>query len=706
MLKDDELSDVLAAELDAAITVAQAADDGRLALAWQYYDGELPENDDPNEDPHRAAVSLDVADMVEAVYSQMVPAFEDVGGIEFEAMGGDDEPAAARETAIVRAMLMEGRCGEGGFVALTEAIKNALMCRKGTLALWIDRTETHTPEEWEHVPELAVGELISPTMEGQRVEKLTIDREQGDDAADAKTPTGEEAPGATYKVSFTRVDVDKRLAMGAIAPENFVTSSLEERDPNKLRFCADRVVTTRAALVAQGFDESKVKGLKRHNPDSYTLARRRADDASAGAETSAQAATEWVEVWRCYVLLADTKDGASAQRHRVWFSRDSSVIVKKPEKVGQVCYAVGNVMLYPHRMDGVSLFDRIGEVQELKSAGLRNWVENLHKVNRPRLALDESLANLADAKDATQDIIRVKGPNALMPVPSIDAGPSVAAFLQYMDQARSERGGASLDMQASAMQIASNQTAQGIERQYSTKEQLAAVMARTFAETALRQAFLIAHYLLRTGWGGPIQSKVAGEWVDEDPSKWRYRRGVVVHVGQSQSQRQRQQQALGQVLQQQLALQGSGSILVDDARVFNAASDWIGAQQLRSPDRYLIDPASQTGQQAAQARQQQQQAGQQAQGDQMRAAMMLEKYKTDVSALTDLIGHLIKAAIEEAKLTLSPDPIDVIQAQAESAAKAASEGAGEVGQVVTQQLGQQQQRPGNGAAGPAGPGAG
>ena len=94
-------------------------------------------------------------------------------------------------------------------------------------------------------------------------------------------------------------------------------------------------------------------------------------------------------------------------------------------------------------------------------------------------------------------------------------------------------------MQASATtQIASNQTAQGIERQYSVKEQLAAMMARTLGETGLRSAFQIAHYLLRTQWGGPLSGQGGGrsgwKWTRR---QWKARFGVRIRIGQSDSQR-------------------------------------------------------------------------------------------------------------------------------------------------------------------------
>lgn len=680
MLSDERVAEICGQELEAAVSLLTASDNGRMQTAIDYAEGLLPANDDPSGDENREAVSLDVADMVEAVYAQMAPALEDAGGIQFDAYAADDEPAAQKETAIVRAMLLEGYSAEGGFVSLSECIKDCLLLRTGVLSLYIDRTETREPEQWEAVPELALGELIAPKEEGQRIESLSIepDEEAAEEWRQQRTTAGEvaaqDAP-TFYRVSFDRVSIDKRLCVGAVPREGFVSSSLAERDPNRVRFCADRIVTTRARLVAEGFKPEKVKQCPKHDPTSYELHLRR-DSSSGDAGTSlanaAQEATETVEVWRCYVLLADSDTASEAKRHRVYYNREAKVILAKPEVVGRVCYGIGNTMLYPHRLDGVSLFDRIGEVQHIKTRALRDWLENSRKVNRPRLGVDEALANIGDAKDATADVIRIKGPNAIIPVPTIDAGPSLAALMQFMDQARSERGGASLDMQTAPSQIAGNQTAHGIERQYSVKEQLAAMMARTFGETALRSAFAIAHYLLRTQWRGTLTVKVGNEWVQVDPSEWRPRNGVRVRIGQSESQRAKRSLALQQVMAMQVQAMGQGldGILTDATKLYNAASDLITSSMLPGPERYLIDPSSQQAQQAAKGKQQQQQAAMQAQGDGMRAALMLDKYKADVSAWQKLIDTYVRAAIEEAKLTMTPEPLD--QAEEVAATGAAS----------------------------------
>jgi hypothetical protein len=673
-----EIASVIDAELAAAIDADRAMDMGSRQAALNYYRGILPSNDGDGEellDPNREAVSLDVADMVEAVVAQLVPALQQAGAMEFDPVGPDDEEAAARESAIVRSVLVEGRTGEGGFVALQSCVKDALLMRTGVLALAIERKETATPEEWEVVPEEGVAAILMPTGDDQRVERVSVQRdEEGERERDE---TGQGPAGPLYRVTLTRVDVAKRVSVRAVARENYVSSNLETRNAEDARFVAERMVLTRhAAVTDYRLPEADVKACPHIDPtqfDNY-VERQRGQGWSAGASSSGVAATETIELWRCYAMLPEGKEQLKAARFRVWYNRQRRLVLGEPERVGKVCYALGVVTIFPHRAEGVSLFDKVGEVQELKTKALRNWVENLHKVNRPRLGADETLVNMADAKDATVDVIRMKGPNGIMPIPTIDAGPSVLAFLQYQDQARSERGGASLDMQTAQMQIASNQTAMGIERQYSSKEALAAMMARTFAETAMREAYLSAHYLLRTQWGGQIAVQIGGEWVQDDPSRWRGRQGVCVRVGESRTEQAVRGQTMQEVIgwQAQAMSAGMDGILVDASTIHHAAVDWMRSRNVSNPERYLIDPKSKGAQDAAQRKAQLAAAQQAQQAAVMRAQLMLEKYKVDQSSMTSMIDAVVKAAIEEAKLTLQPDPLQAAGAIAGGAAGEAS----------------------------------
>jgi len=656
MIAKETIVNVLDAELSAAISRATSEDAGRRQVALEYFTGAQPAPDDKSKD--RAAVSMDVQDAIEAVAAQMLPSFEDVGVIQFEPISEDDEPAAAMESEVIRAMLQEGRASDPSFVAVTEAVKDALLMRSGTLTAWIDRKETRTPETWRNVDPMLLEQIAAPTQPNQIVDLGAVTPE----------PTKEGEP-ERVTVKLTRIDREKRLAVAAIAPENIVSSNLDERNPDAARFVADRLVKSRAELVAMGFDPDTVARLPAHMPSTYEQYIRRT--RSDPDDKAAQKATDLVEVWRCYAMLADSVDSPRAERYKCFFSRQGKVLLGEPERVGRVCYAQGSVMIFPHRSAGTSLFERIGEIQEQKTRALRAWLTNAFRVNRPRMGVDDAMVNLADANDATQDMIRVKGPNAITPIPTVDAGPSLQLLLGYLDNARSERGGTALEMQSAEMQIASGTTATGFDRVYSTKEATASLFARTFAETALRQLWQICHYLLRTSWSGPLDVKIQGKWQQVDPSKWIARSGVSVRVGMSHTERMRKVAALTQVMQGQSAMmaQGGAGTLVDESKMYNAAADLVIAMQLRNPDRYLINPESQEAQQAAQAKAQQQQQAAAQQAAILRATLLGEKYKVDSQSFVDIIKEVVRLAIEEAKLTQSTIAID--EAQAATAAAAA-----------------------------------
>jgi len=179
-------------------------------------------------------------------------------------------------------------------------------------------------------------------------------------------------------------------------------------------------------------------------------------------------------------------------------------------------------------------------------------------------------------------------------------------FLNYMDQVRSERGGASLDLQSAQLQLAGD-TAHGIERQYTSKEQLSQLMTRTLAETLLRQTFLLIHETLRRDFPQTAQLPIGGQFVSYEPGTWKFRRRLTITAGMTAGERRDRRVALEGVLAQQEKLNGAGfgnGILVDLPTYQSTLLDWTAAGGVPNPRRYWIDPrseASRAAQQAAQA---------------------------------------------------------------------------------------------------------
>jgi hypothetical protein len=225
----------------------------------------------------------------------------------------------------------------------------------------------------------------------------------------------------------------------------------------------------------------------------------------------------------------------------------------------------------------------------------------------------------------------MKRPDALVPIPVIDVGPSIKMALDHFDQMRTELGGASVDFLRADAQIAQD-TAHGTERVYASKEFLVSYMTRNLAESLIRGVYLICHAQLRTGQGGPIQVKVADTWQAVDPTAWEPRTHCKVNVGYSMGERAQISQALAQAiaLAKEAMASGLEGQLVTKQGLYRMVIDWLTMQLVTNADAYFVDPTSPQAQQAAQAiAQAQQQAQLQAAQAQAEILAMPERVKAD-----------------------------------------------------------------------------
>jgi hypothetical protein len=256
-------------------------------------------------------------------------------------------------------------------------------------------------------------------------------------------------------------------------------------------------------------------------------------------------------------------------------------------------------------------------------------------------------------------------------------------LLQYMDSVRSERGGASLDLQAANLQIAGD-TAHGIERQFESREMLAQLMTRTIAETLVRQVFLLLHDTMRREFPDATQIATGGGFVSFAPGDWRHRDQVDIVAGISKGEREQRRGAIETVLIQQEKLHqaGLGQGILMDLRTYHAALiDWTAAGGIRDSRRYWIDPRSQESlqaqQQAAQSAQQQQ-AQQAAQQQQFLDAQLQLNRETVVGDLAQKRDELsfkywdavLKSSVDEQRIDAQygtdesePEAVDINQAE-------------------------------------------
>jgi hypothetical protein len=607
-------------------------------LAYDYY-FQRPRGDEIT--GRSTIVTGDISGMVEADLAQMVEPLLNKRIAEFCSYDAADEEQANLESDCVQNMLFKQ---QNGFIELTCAIKDALQIRNAVVKIYVD-TRTHKKKirRGNVEPEI-VTELLDTIG---KVDVHSYDP-------------------ATKKLSATLTKVTKKFRVESLAPENFLyPKDWHRQDLEGIPFCAERHVEPRSTLVERGFDKAKVAQLPRWNNPYQT-----ATDARLPRSITPQGvipidtSQENVEWYEAYVRM-DDGDGASELR-RISFSKE---FILEDEPADLVCYATGVAIINPHTFMGISLTDKLKWVQDSTTGLTRALMDNLNATNKNRTAHLDGVVEEGDLTDG-----RINGSIRVNPKMAQDVRQAITAFavpdtsanilanLDHFRRVRTESGGAALDMASGQMQLNDRVGSQGLDRAYSVMESLSLFMTRIIAHTLVRSMYLIAHETLRTQWDKPIKFKRGNEWVETNPSKWQVRESVEVNLGKSMNERARESAILSQLLDRMafLAANGMEEILVDVSNYHAAMSAWLRVNDIENPEKFTIDPRSEKAKAAMQRKQQQQAAQAQKQEALLQQSIALEqvrvalgKYQTDVETQFKYWAEVLRAQIEEAKITAS-----------------------------------------------------
>lgn len=600
-----------------------------------------------------AVVSGDVSAMVEATLAQMMDSFSSDRICDFDPFDADDETQAQLESEAVQWFVM-GR--ENGFLELLSAIKEALLLRNGVIKIdAIDKTE-RTTRRLANVDPDALVALLSP-----------------DEVVGHKYDEG------TRELHVT-VEVTRReFQMQSIPLENFLYfSDWSHPTLDGIPIVAERHIDARAelnALFPKKISVIDALTVYKHDLKAESNARNPKNNQSpTEALDKTQDLIEWYEI---YVRMGNDNDKGVDELHRVCMSYVDGVIVDD-SPVPFLRLAAGTAILNPHRFTGISLYDKLKQNQDIRTALRRALLDNVTATTKNRLAVMDGIVNTDDVTDGrVNNIIRVKPtvPDiraALMPLAVPDTSANILQNLESTARERSEMGGAALDMQSAQMQIGGDRMgSQGLEMAYSVAEQLSAAMMKTIAATLIRDVFLLAHRTLREYFDRPVPIKRNGKWTHVTPSEWPERHNVTVKPGMSQGERGRRVSALRQVIDAQMMLSDKGmdQVLVDLGGFNRALMDWARLSEVQNPEQYFVDPDSDASRaalenkhkQTADLDTQKKTLMQQAFGlEQMRIAF--EKYRQDSDLQFKYFSEVLGVEVEEAKIVGSAT-VDIAKAR-------------------------------------------
>jgi hypothetical protein len=289
------------------------------------------------------------------------------------------------------------------------------------------------------------------------------------------------------------------------------------------------------------------------------------------------------------VLVRDTylKVNGERKRYVVLGNR----IIYKDESCDHVPFACITPMLMPHRHVGRSYTDLTKDIQMIKSTLIRGQLDNMYLSNNGRYAISDRV-NLDDMLTSRPGgIVRVNGePGAsIQPLMHAPFPPTSFQMVEYMDSMKEKRTGITAYNQGLDTDSL-NKTATGVSQIMSAAQQRLELVARTFAETGVKDLFLLVHRLVRKNVTKPDIVRLRNKWVEVDPREWKKRKDLSISVGLGSGNKDQQLMHLNTILTlQEKALQVG---LTNKNKVYNALAKLTQNAGFKNPDEFWVDPSN------------------------------------------------------------------------------------------------------------------
>lgn len=579
-MNDGDLRALLAAEFDSAISPTDTSTKSQGgAVAMDYYLGDMTK-DMPAPAGRSAAVSMDVSDTIEGIMPPLMEIFcsgDEV--VNFDPVGPEDVEAAKQETDYINHVFMKEN---PGFLVLYQFFKDALLQKVGVVKVWSEKEDKEERETYYDKTDDEFALIVSsPDVE---VVEHTAKPEEG-------------LHDVTVVIKKSKI---RHRVMG-VPPEEFGFRRDTRRLPDA-NYCYHKTPRSVEELISLGYDAKQVKEIPsfRGWTDSEQTSRDTADEGG-GIGSDANDASRMVEIVEHYIRM-DYKGDDKPCLYRVTTGGsggESAILHRdgKPDIIefDLIPFAAISPIIQPHRLIGRSVADLVMDVQRIKTALLRQMLDNQYLANNPRVEVAEVFASDNTLDDLLVSrpggIVRTKQPGGInwQQVPNISA--TIYPALEYMDGVKEWRTGVvkqSLGIDADSLQY---QSATAVSHSYTAAQAKTRLIARIFAE-GVKDLFGLLHGTIKKHADKPQVVRLRNNWTTIDPRNWKTRSDITVNVGLgtgSKAERQNQLMAIMNV-QKELLLGGKTN-LVTDEDIYNSCKELTRLAGKQDTEVYFSDPS-------------------------------------------------------------------------------------------------------------------
>ena len=495
--------------------------------------------------------------------------------VKFTPHGPEDVAAAEQATDYVNYVFTKDN---PGWEILYSWFHDALLQKNGIVKVWWDEYEESKREQYQGLGDLEFQYLI----DSDEVEVL-------------EHTEYNDIQGILHDVVIKRNSYNGRVRIENVPPDEFLISR-EAKSIKDARFVCHRVKKTLSELrMMYPDDDFDIEDLGGgYNEQSYNaerLARYEFDQSEDMAEGWGGNEEEALrEYWlhESY-LRTDFDDDGIAELRKVCTVGD---YVFANEEIDSIPFVSITPLKIPHKFFGLSVADLVMDLQLIKSTLMRNLMDNAYNQNFGRYAVLEGQANLDDLlTQRPGGVVRVKSPNAVMPLATPPLEPYSFQMLGYLDEVREARSGVNKNTQGiNADALTSHTTATAVNAVMTNAQSRVEMIARQFAETGVKDLMWCIYELLLKYQDKERVVMLRNEWVPVRPDSWSDKMDCTVSVALGNGSKDQQMAHLSQMIQFAAQAMQGGLPIVTPQNMYNLGAALVKAMGYQNVGDFLTPP--------------------------------------------------------------------------------------------------------------------
>jgi len=398
-------------------------------------------------------------------------------------------------------------------------------------------------------------------------------------------------------VVIIRTNVGGRIRVENVPPDEFLISR-ESKTIEEARFVCHRVKKTFSDLKTmypdKDFDfEDLSVGDDEIEYDPERLARYSVDGSgnyASGYISPADHEDALREYWLHESYIKTDYDGDGIAELRKVCSIGTFIFSN--EEIDAKPFISITPIKIPHKFFGLGVADLVMDLQLIKSTIMRNLMDNMYNQNFGRYAVLEGQANLDDLlTQRPGGIVRVKSPNAVMPLATPALEPYSFQMLEYMDSIRESRAGVSKNSQGlNDKALTSHTTATAVNAVMTNAQSRIELIARQFAETGVKNLMRRIYELLLKFQDKERVVMLRNEWVSVRPDMWNDKMDCTVSVALGNGSKDQQMAHLSQMIQFASQSMSGGLPIVTEQNMYNLGVSLVKAMGYQNVDDFLTKP--------------------------------------------------------------------------------------------------------------------